>query len=143
MKQIFLGFVLITLFFSCSNTAKELNGIKKGMTKEQVLSYGGEPTSRNNLNIADLWVYEDADRTVVFRDDTVFNIITTANARIDSIELSLKKAGYKLENQFISAKDSLQNAGQGIKRNLNSAVDSIDSVAKKLKSNLKKKIKTD
>lgn len=140
MKPLLLISFVLTLIYSCSNTPKELKGVRRGMTKEQVLTYGGEPTSRNNLNIADLWVYEDADRTVVFRNDTVFNIITTANARIDSIEISLKNAGDNLKNNLSSAKDSIQRTGANIKSNVNTAPDSIDSVAKKIKNNVKKRI---
>lgn len=140
MKLFLLISCLLTLFYSCSNTSKELKGVKKGMTKEQVLTFEGEPTSRNNLEIADLWVYEDADRTVVFRDDTVFSIITTANARIDSITSSLKNAGYSAKNKIYIATDSIQHTGAIIKNKLNSAADSIDSVAKAIRNNVKKKI---
>lgn len=162
MKPILLISCVLTFLLSCSNTPKELKGVKTGMTKEQVLTFAGEPTSRNNLEIADLWVYEDADRTIVFRNDTVFNIITTANARIDSIKSSLKNAGYSAEENLSTVKDSikknllkakdsinenlknarvpLKHAGLNIKKQFNSAADSIDSVAKKLKNDVNKKI---
>lgn len=140
MKRFLLIPCVLIILYSCSNSQKELQGVKKGMTKEQVLTYGGEPTSRNNLEIADLWVYEDADRTVVFRDDTVFNVITTANARIDSITISLKNAGYSAKNKMDTAKDSIIHTGAILKRNLNSAADSIDSVAKAIKNDVKKTI---
>lgn len=123
MKPFFFILAALVLLNSCSNDTKQLSGVKKGMAKETVLANAGEPTSRNNLEVADLWVYEDADRTVVFREDTVFNVITTANARIDSIEMSLKDAGVNIKHSILNAKDS------------------IDSVATKVKKDVKKKIR--
>ena len=117
MYKILLFVALIML--GCSESAKHLSTVKVGMTSQEVLTHAGEPDKKSNMGIAQLWVYESADRTVVFRKDTVFDIITSANARIDSIKTSLDNLGDKIESQAEKAGDRLENAGKELKENAN------------------------
>ena len=110
--------LVLAVFASCAEKQKKFANIKTGMTKEQVLQQAGEPSKKNDILISELWVYNNEDRTVVFRRDTVYDIITSADARIDSIEGTLKKTG------------------KAVKEKLKSAADSIDSASKKIKSKI-------
>jgi hypothetical protein len=69
------------------------------MTSQEVLQVAGEPSKKRDIALANLWIYEKSDRTVIFRKDTVFDIITSANARVDTIERSLDKIGDKIKTQ--------------------------------------------
>jgi outer membrane protein assembly factor BamE (lipoprotein component of BamABCDE complex) len=118
-KMKILNLMIAVLFLaSCSQQKKEFKNVSVGMTQEEVTLNAGEPSTKKNVGPVALWVYLEADRTVVFRNDTVFNVITSANARVDSIEMGLKNAGKDLK------KDLKKEAGK--------AVDKIDSLGKDL-----------
>lgn len=85
------------------------------MSGQQVLLHAGEPDQKQDIGVADLWIYERADRTVVFRQDTVYDIITSADARIDSIKMTLDNLGDKIENQAEKAVDKLDSLGNRLK----------------------------
>lgn len=97
------------------------------MSSQEVLNYAGEPDKKQDIGVADLWVYESADRTVVFRKDTVYDIITSANARIDSVKTTLDKIGDKIETQA-------EKAGATIKTQAEKAGEKIDSLGRKIKN---------
>lgn len=100
---------------SCSENPKNFSSVKTGMTPQEVLKLAGEPDKKQDLGVADLWVYEKADRTVVFRTDTVYDIITSADARIDSIKTTLDNIGDKIEKQAEKAGDKLDSVGRRLK----------------------------
>lgn len=114
-----LNLIIAVLFLvSCSEQKKEFKNVSVGMTQEEVTLNAGQPSSKKNVGPLALWIYLDADRTVVFRNDTVLNVITSTDARVDSIQMGLKKAGKDLK------KDLKKEAGK--------AVDKIDSLGKNL-----------
>lgn len=113
-KLIIILFVFILA--ACSDSAKDLSSVKVGMTNQEVLQYAGEPDKKQDIGVAELWVYEKADRTVVFRRDTVYDIITSANARIDSVKTTLDNLGDKIEDQADKAVDKIDSLGRKIKR---------------------------
>ena len=88
------------------------------MTSLEVLKFAGEPDKKQDIGVADLWVYEKADRTVVFRQDTVYDIITSANARIDSVKMTLENVGDKIENQAEKAVDKIDSLGNRLNKKL-------------------------
>ena len=109
-------FVLLGLMLtSCSENAKNFSSVEIGMNSQEVLKYAGEPDQKQNVGIANLWVYKKADRTVVFRKDTVYDIITSADARIDSIKTTLDDIGDKIEKQAEKAGDKLDSVGRRLK----------------------------
>lgn len=89
------------------------------MTSQEVTSLVGEPDRKHKMGVADFWVYSKADRTVVFRKDTVYDVITSAEARIDSIKTSLDKFGDKIENQAEKATEKLDSVGRNLKKSAN------------------------
>jgi len=115
--------LILTIFLctACNQKQKDFSTVKIGMTKDQVTNIVGDPGKKNDIGIQ-MWVYPEAGRTVVFRDDTVYSVITSADARIDSIKESLGKAEDKVE------------------KGLNKVGDSIDSSAKRVKEKIKKKL---
>ena len=94
------------------------------MTKSEVLAITGEPTKKNDIKVAELWTYDAADRTIIFRKDTVYNIMTSSEARIDSIEASMKEVG---EDITQGAKET----GRDIEQEAQKMGDKIDSLRKK------------
>ena len=111
MKTLLVFFSAL-LFLSCNKQQKEFANIEKGMNKSQVLELAGEPTKKNNVGLAELWTYDSADRTIIFRKDTVYNIITSSEARIDSLQSTMKDAGQKIEE---GAKETGEDIKEGTK----------------------------
>lgn len=109
---------------SCADK-KEFSSVKKGMTKEEVILQAGEPTSKRDILVAEVWKYDLADRTVVFRNGLVYDIITSTEARIDSIETTLKETG-----------SDLKEAGKDIKERLQQTGDTVSAQSRRLKENL-------
>lgn len=127
MKHILIVLIACFALASCREKPKDFNAVAIGMTKDQVTAVVGEPAKKNELAIADLWVYPDADRSIIFRKDTVYNIITSADARIDSIEAGLKSTG-----------DDLKNTGEVIDRKLERFGDSVKRTADQIKDKFKR-----
>jgi len=125
-----LSAVFLFILASCSNNVKDFASVKVGMSGKEVLQYAGEPDNKQDIGVADLWVYKNADRTVVFRNDTVYDIITSASARIDSVETSLNEFGDKIEIQA-------EKAGAEIKTQAEKAGDKIDSLGRNIKKSTK------
>ncbi|HCN83085.1 MAG TPA: hypothetical protein DIT07_05610 [Sphingobacteriaceae bacterium] len=80
------------LCMGCNQKPKDFSTVAIGMTKQDVITAAGEPNKQNDIGETSIWTYPAADRTVVFRHDTVYSIITSAEARLDSINNSLQKA---------------------------------------------------
>jgi hypothetical protein len=98
MKKSIISIFILALIAGCSRAPKDFSGVRTGMTREEVVQVAGEPSKKNNIEIAELWTYTAQDRTVVFRADTVYDIITSASARTDSIRSTLGQAEDKLKS---------------------------------------------
>jgi hypothetical protein len=118
MKTYLTIFAALVLMSACGEKQKEFANITTGMTKEQVLQQVGEPTKKNEILLADLWVYDEADRTIVFRKDTVYDIITSAEARIDSIEAGLQRTGRGVKEKLEATGDTIDSASLRIKNKI-------------------------
>lgn len=114
MRLLFLVAAVLLLAF-CSESSKDFSSVRIGMTTQEVLQNAGEPTKKRDIVVANLWIYENANRTVVFRKDTVYDIITSADARIDSIERSLDNLGDKIENQAEKAGRRIDSVSRSLK----------------------------
>ena len=90
MKSPFLYLSAAVLLSACTDNAKDLTSVSQGMTKSQVVQAIGEPSRKNNLELAELWTYKDYNKTLIFRSDTVYDIITASTINTDSIENSFK-----------------------------------------------------
>ena len=112
MKAIFL--FLVVLFTACADNSKELTNVSQGMNKQEVVQAIGEPSRKNNLEIAELWVYPEYDKTLIFRADTVYDIVNSLTVKLDSI------------------KSSFKDLGQGIKKEAKKVGRKLDTVGKKL-----------
>lgn len=97
MKKLFI-LLAVPVLASCSNQPKDFSNVTTGMSKEEVARAVGEPARKNDIQVAELWTYPTQDRTVVFRADTVYDIITSAEARADSIKGTLGTVGEKVES---------------------------------------------
>lgn len=115
MKKYLIIILCIVLLNSCTEKQQEFSSVKKGMTKEQVITQVGEPTSKRDILVAEVWKYDAADRTVVFRNGTVYDIVTTTEARVDSIEATLKDAGKGLKEKLQQTGDTIDSAGRRLK----------------------------
>jgi len=115
MKRLLLTTILPLSFLSCREAPKDFSSVSIGMTKDEVTAAAGEPAKKNELAVIDVWVYPQADRSVIFRKDTVYNIVTSSEARIDSIETSLERTGDKVGSSLNRLGDSLEKTGQQIK----------------------------
>ena len=118
MKSYILILLSTVLFTGCTNKPKEFANISTGMTKLEVLQKVGEPSKKNDILLAELWVYNDANRTIVFRKDTVYEILTTTEARIDSIKTSLKETGKDVKQKLENAGDTIDSASLRIKNKI-------------------------
>lgn len=118
MKKYLIIFMSLIILSSCTQKQQEFSSVKKGMTKEEVIKLVGEPATKRDILVAEVWKYEHVDRSIVFRNGTVYDIITSTEARVDSIETSLK------------------NAGKGLKEKLQQTGDTIDSASRRLKDKI-------
>jgi len=125
MKKYLIILLSVIVLSSCADKQKEFSTVTKGMTKEEVIKQVGEPTSKNDILIAEVWKYDLANRTVVFRNGTVYDIITSTGARIDSIESTLKETGRDLKEKLKQTGDTLDSTGRRLKNKI-----SRDSVRK-------------
>jgi hypothetical protein len=110
-------FILLTAITlsSCSRPAKDLATVEIGMTKTEVTGIVGEPKKKNVINETEIWDYPDSNRTIVFRMDTVYSIMTSAKARLDSINLWMDSTSTKAKKSFGKIGDKLEKAGDKIK----------------------------
>ena len=118
----------IVIIGGCADKVKEFSAVKKGMSKQEVIAAVGEPSKKNDILVAELWEYTDADRTIVLRNDTVFDVMTSADARIDSIKANLKETGQDIKEKLKVAGEKLDSLGNRIGDKLKK--DSIDSLRK-------------
>ena len=118
-KKTILTLIFAVIFFTaCNRSPKDFSSVEIGMTKEEVIATAGEPDKQNDVGETSFWSYPSADRTVVFRGDTVYTIVTSAEARIDSIQTSLERAGQNIEENFRNLSDSFDSTSEGMKDNI-------------------------
>ncbi len=115
MKKYLIILLSYVMLSSCTEKQQEFSSVKKGMTKEEVIQQVGEPTSKRDILVAEVWKYDLADRTVIFRNGSVYDIITTTEARIDSIESTLKETGKGLKEKLQQTGDTIDSAGRRLK----------------------------
>jgi outer membrane protein assembly factor BamE (lipoprotein component of BamABCDE complex) len=118
MKNYVIILLSILALSSCSDKQKEFSSIEKGMTKEQVVLQVGEPTSKRDILVAEIWKYDLADRTVVFRNGEVYDIITSTEARVDSIESTLKETGRDVKEKLRATGDTLDSTSKRLKEKI-------------------------
>ena len=116
MKSTFLIFFSAIILSSCSRPAKDLATVEIGMTKTEVTQIVGEPKKKNVINKTEIWDYPDSNRTIVFRMDTVYSIMTSARARLDSINIWMDSTNTKVKKGFGKIGDKLENAGEKIQK---------------------------
>lgn len=102
------------LIAACSQNPKTLSGVQTGMSREEVIAIAGEPKNKNVVNKTEIWDYPESDRTVVFRMDTVYTIVTSAEARADSLGMWLDKTNDKVKDQLENLVDKADSAGDHI-----------------------------
>lgn len=111
--------LLVSLILSsCADKQKEFSSITKGMTKEEVIQKVGEPTTKRDILVAEIWKYDLADRTIVFRNGEVYDIMTSTEARVDSIESSLKETGRDVKEKLRQTGDTLDSASRRLKEKI-------------------------
>lgn len=108
----------LTLFISCTQTPKKLGTIETGMSKEAVIAIAGQPSGKNVINKTEIWNYPDSNRTVVFRADTVYTILTSPEARADSVGKWLDKTDDKLKDQLGDLAEKADSVGSHIVKKL-------------------------
>lgn len=112
MKPLFLTFLSAVILSSCTRPAKDLATVEIGMTRTEVAGIVGEPEKKNVVNNTEIWDYPDSNRTVVFRMDTVYSIMTTAKARLDSLNIWMDSTNNKAKKGFGKVGEQLKNAGE-------------------------------
>jgi outer membrane protein assembly factor BamE (lipoprotein component of BamABCDE complex) len=120
MKTTLMIVALTIAMTACGKKPKDFSTIKTGMTKDQVTFAAGNPDKQNDIGETSFWAYRDADRTVVFRKDTVYTITTSTEARLDSINDLLQKADNKIANGLDKMGNALDSTGKRIKRSMDS-----------------------
>ena len=118
MKVIYLSLIALIAFSSCNRPAKDLGSVRIGMTKAQVKAIVGEPEKKDVINETELWNFTDSSRTVVFRSDTVYAIMTSPKARIDSLAAWVGKTDQKVKKGFGNIGEKIENAADKVKDKL-------------------------
>ena len=120
MKQIVMISLLSIAITACGRNPKDFSTVQKGMNKTEVKTAVGEPDNQNDVGSTTFWAYRDADRTVVFRKDTVYNIITSTEARLDSINSSLQQADDKIAEGLDKVGNAFDSTAKKVKRSMDS-----------------------
>lgn len=120
LRHLMWGLLLAPFFqlAACKPKPQKLSTVEPGMSKGEVVATIGEPANKNIINKTEIWDYPDSNRTVVFRMDTVYTIITSPKARADSMGMWLDKTDDKIKNQLDNLADKVDSAGERIKKGL-------------------------
>ncbi len=118
MKKYVIILLSLIVLSSCAEKQKEFSSIKKGMSKEEVIQQVGEPTTKRDILVAEVWKYDLADRTIVFRNGEVYDIMTSTEARVDSIESTLKETGRDVKEKLQQTGDTLDSASRRLKEKI-------------------------
>ena len=100
---------------SCTRPSKDLAAVEIGMSKTEVSAAIGEPKTKNVVNNTEIWDYTDSGRTVVFRRDTVYSVMTSPRARLDSMKEWVDSADNKTKKVFGKVGEKLEKAGDKLK----------------------------
>jgi outer membrane protein assembly factor BamE (lipoprotein component of BamABCDE complex) len=111
MKIFFFAGLLAVIISSCTQPSKDLATVEIGMSKSEVSGSIGEPKTKNVVNNTEVWDYADSGRTVVFRKDTVYSIMTSPKARLDSMKVWVDSADNKSKKVLGKLGEKLNNAG--------------------------------
>ncbi len=114
MKPILIFATAFLLFSSCNRPSKELATVEIGMSKTEVIGIVGEPNKKNVVNKTEIWDYPDSNRTVVFRMDTVYAVMTSARARLDSVNTWMDSTNTKFKKGFGKIGEKLEDVGDKI-----------------------------
>ncbi|WP_256013037.1 outer membrane protein assembly factor BamE domain-containing protein [Desertivirga xinjiangensis] len=126
MKRfIMLSLSALAVLSACNRPKKDLASVTIGMTKTEVVNMIGEPKKKDVVNKTEIWDYTDSSRTVVFRADTVYSIMTSPKARLDSVAGWLDSTNQKVKKGFGNLGEKVDNAADKIKDKLDK--DSPDS----------------
>ena len=118
MKIYFLSAIAIFSILACNRPAKDLASVEIGMTKDEVVSTVGEPEKKDVINKTELWNFTDSSRTVVFRQDTVYAIMTSPKARLDSMAAWVGKTNDKVKKGFGNIGNKIEKAADKIEDKL-------------------------
>jgi len=118
MKRLPLYYIAILSLAACSRPAKDLGSVEIGMTKDEVTSIVGQPEKKDVINKTELWNFTDSSRTVVFRSDTVYAIVTSPKARLDSIAVWVGKTNNKVKKGFGNIGEKIEKAAGNVERKL-------------------------
>jgi hypothetical protein len=118
MKAYLITIISITALFACSRPTKDLASVEIGMSKSQVQAIVGEPEKKDVINKTEVWNFTDSSRTVVFRADTVYAIMTSPQARLDSIASWVGKTNEKVKKGFGNIGDKIENAADKVEDKL-------------------------
>ncbi len=111
MKNSFLALTTVIIISACNRPSKDLAMVEIGMSKSEVGGSIGEPKTKNVVNNTEVWDYADSGRTVVFRKDTVYSIMTSPKARLDSMKVWVDSADNKTKKVLGKVGEKLNNAG--------------------------------
>lgn len=111
MRPLIFSFFSLLILSSCARPNKDLATVEIGMTKTEVAGIVGEPNKKNIVNNTEIWDYPDSNRTIVFRMDTVYSIMTTAKARLDSINIWMDSTNNKAKKGFSKVGEQLEKVG--------------------------------
>ena len=111
MKKISFALIIAIAAGSCTQPSKDLANVEIGMSKTEVSEAIGEPKTKNVVNNTEVWDYADSARTVVFRKDTVYSIMTSPKARLDSMKVWVDSADTKTKKVFGKVGEKLKKAG--------------------------------
>lgn len=116
MSRVIYRFCMLSIFgiflMACHHSPKKLAVVTTGMSKGEVLGMVGEPKNKNIINETEVWDYPDSSRTIIFRMDTVYTIITSPSARADSLGKWLDKTDKKVKDQLGEVADKAGEAGK-------------------------------
>lgn len=119
MKRfIMLSVSALAVLCACNRPKKDLASVTIGMTKTEVVNMIGEPKKKDVINKTEIWDYTDSSRTVVFRADTVYSIMTSPKARLDSVAGWLDSTNQKVKKGFGNIGEKVDNAADKIKDKL-------------------------
>lgn len=118
MKKYIIFLLTGILFVACAEKKTGFSNISKGMTKNEVLAQVGEPTKKSDVLVAEVWTYDADDRTIVFRNGEVYQVMTSAEARIDSIESALKETSRDVTEKLRATGDTIDSAGLRLKQKI-------------------------
>ncbi|WP_207426395.1 hypothetical protein [Pedobacter sp. SYSU D00535] len=114
MKNFAILMFGLLLSSACSRPSKDLASVEIGMTKDEVVQMLGEPKKKDVVNQTELWNFTDSGRTIVFRADTVYAIMTSPRARMDSVAQLLDSADQKVKKGFNNVGDKIENVADKI-----------------------------